>query len=71
MTKKTKQRIADHGASVLGLAVAIANSWITIDWEHFEFTPGNIMKLSLSAIIALGGFASRIKTKNTNVNDVE
>lgn len=63
MTNKAKQKMAGYAASALGLMVAIANAWITIDWEHFEFTEGNIIKLALSGIIATGGFISRISVK--------
>jgi hypothetical protein len=52
-------------ATILGLLVAIANAWINIDWEHFEFTTGNCIKLLLSAIIAISGLVSTIKPVNS------
>lgn len=54
--------IMDFGASVLGVIVAIATAWITIDWTNFTWTPNNIMMLSLSGIIAIGGAMSKIKS---------
>jgi hypothetical protein len=62
MTKNLKKQFNDHGATLAGVLVALANAWITIDWNSFEFTDGNIMKLSLSGVIALGGYFSRFKT---------
>lgn len=50
-------------ATYLGLLVAVANAWATIDWANFELNTGNVMKLSLSAVIALGGYVSEIKKK--------
>lgn len=64
MTNKKRQRLASYGASLGGIIVAVANAWITIDWDNFEFTQGNIMKLSVSAIIAIGGLSSKIALKN-------
>jgi hypothetical protein len=43
--------------------VAIATAWQSIDWDNFEFNSGNISKLMLSAIIALGGFMTSINVK--------
>lgn len=63
MTKTVKRKLADWSATVIGAIVAIANAWITIDWENFEFNEKNCFKLALSGVIALGGFLSRFKTK--------
>jgi hypothetical protein len=52
----------DALATILGLLVAIANAWITIDWDTFEWTPNNCMKIGISAIIAMGGYMTTIKT---------
>lgn len=60
MSKINKQ-IANYGATFAGILVAVANAWVTIEWEHFEFTKGNIMKLTLSAFIAAGGYFSHFK----------
>lgn len=64
MTNKKRQRMAAWAATLLGIIIAIANAWITIDWDNFQFTPGNIMKLTISAIIAVGGCISKISVKN-------
>lgn len=71
MTKKTKEAFANNGATIAGLLVALANAWITIDWENFEFTDGNIMKLSLSGIIAMGGYFSRFKTSKKQDSTID
>lgn len=63
MTKTVKRKLADWSATVIGALVAIANAWITIDWENFELNQKNCFKLALSGIIAFGGYLSRFKTK--------
>lgn len=60
LTKKQRSL----GATFLGFIVAIANAWITIDWDNFILSGGNIMKLVLSAIIAAGGYFSILKNKD-------
>lgn len=69
MTKKQLKRISDWGATVIGAIVAVANAWITIDWENFQFDQKNCFKLGLSAVIALGGYLSRFKTKGMQAAD--
>jgi hypothetical protein len=63
MTNKKRNKLASYGASIGGIIVAVANAWITIDWDNFQFTQGNIMKLSVSAVIAIGGCVSKISVK--------
>jgi hypothetical protein len=53
----------DFTATALGLLVAIANAWMTIDWDNFEWNANNCVKIGISAIIAIGGYVSTIKTK--------
>lgn len=53
----------DFAATMLGLLVAIANAWINIDWDNFEWSPNNCVKIGISAIIAMGGYISTFKTK--------
>ncbi len=48
-------------SSVIGGAVAIAIAWQTIDWDNFELTRNNLMKLTLSGLVALGGYMTVIK----------
>jgi hypothetical protein len=50
-------------STLFGALVAIATAWQSIDWDNFEFSPGNISKLLLSAVIALGGFMTSINVK--------
>jgi len=61
MTTKQKNKLADYGATFLGIAAAIANAWINIDWVNFNLAK-EWPKLFISAIIALVGYKSRIKT---------
>lgn len=53
----------DALATLLGLLVAVSNAWVTIDWDNFEWTANNCVKIGISAIIAAGGYISTIKTK--------
>ncbi len=53
----------DFTATALGLLVAIANAWMTIDWDNFKWNANNCVKIGISAIIAMGGYVSTIKTK--------
>ena len=52
-------------STIFGALVAIATAWQSIDWENFEFNPGNISKLMMSAIIALGGYMTSINVKGS------
>jgi hypothetical protein len=62
MTQKKINWISDHGATIMGILVAVAQAWITIDWKSFDITK-EYPKLVLSAIIAIGGYVSTIKLK--------
>ena len=53
----------DFAETMLGLLVAVANAWINIDWDNFEWSPNNCVKIGISAIIAAGGYISTFKTK--------
>ena len=62
--KKIASKINGNAlATIAGLLVAIGNAWATIEWENFEFTKGNIAKLTVSAMIAIGGYVSTINIK--------
>jgi hypothetical protein len=52
----------DFLATILGLLVAIANAWINIDWDNFEWNANNCIKIGISAVIAMGGYVSTLKT---------
>lgn len=58
----TKNKLADYGATILSLIVAIASAWMTIDWTIFDIKK-EWPKLILSAIIAAGGYVSTLKLK--------
>lgn len=53
----------DFAATMLGLLVAVANAWLNIDWDNFEWSSNNCVKIGISAVIAAGGYISTIKTK--------
>ena len=59
----SKKKLADYGATVLSLIVAIASAWMTIDWTTFDIKK-EWPKLILSAVIAAGGYVSTLKLKN-------
>lgn len=61
----TKKKLADYGATALGLIVAIASAWMTIDWTTFDIKK-EWPKLVLSTIIAIGGYVSTLKLKIKN-----
>lgn len=58
----SKKRIADYGATILSLIVAIASAWMTIEWTTFDIKK-EWPKLVLSAVIAAGGYVSTLKLK--------
>ena len=53
-------------STIFGAIVAIANAWITIDWDNFVWSVNNAIKLFLSALIALGGYMTTINHKHLN-----
>ena len=56
-------RLILRQATLLGLLVAVSNAWLTIDWDNFEWSLNNGIKIGISAVIAMGGYISTIKTK--------
>lgn len=62
MTQKKINWLSNHGATILGVLMAIAQAWITIDWKIFDIEK-EYPKLILSAFIAYGGYVSTIKIK--------
>lgn len=50
-------------STVMGGVVAVAIAWSTIEWDHFELTKNNIMKLCLSGLVALGGWMTTLEKK--------
>lgn len=53
----------DFLSTILGFLVAIANAWINIDWDNFEWNANNCVKIGISAVIAAGGYMTTLKTK--------
>ena len=63
MTKEVKNKLADYSATIIGVTVAVASAWMTIDWVTFDIKK-EWPKLVLSAVIAAGGIVSKIKLKS-------
>ncbi len=66
LIKKFKKNLHDYLATVLGLAVALSQAWMTIDWANFVLEK-EYPKLVLSAIIALGGYVTKFKANEKKV----
>lgn len=62
MTKKFR----NHFSTIMGCAVAVANAWITIDWDNFSWSGNTVMKLLLSALVALGGYMTSVNSNSLN-----
>jgi hypothetical protein len=63
--KQLKNNWQSKLSTAMGLLVAIANAWITIDWIIFDFQK-EYPKLILSAMIAIGGWSTKIKSNENN-----
>lgn len=61
MTKKRLDWFSDHGATFMGVAMAIASAWMTIEFSTFDIRK-EWPKLLLSAVIAVGGYLSQFKS---------
>lgn len=57
-----KRWLANHISTLIGILVAVSTAWMTIDWTTFDIKK-EYPKLILSAIIAIGGYVTTIKTK--------
>lgn len=62
MIERIKNLSKSAIATIFGIAVAIAQAWLTIDWSSFDIHK-EWPKLGLSAIIALGGYFTQLKEK--------
>lgn len=60
---KSKTDWNNHGSTIIGAVVAIANAWVNVDWETFTFNAKHIMPLIVSGLIALGGYMTSINKK--------
>lgn len=62
-----KKLIIKHKSALstfFGAIVAVATAWQSIDWDNFQLDAGNIGKLTVSALIALGGYMTSINIKD-------
>jgi hypothetical protein len=57
-----KKNIQDWGATLLGLLAAVATGLMVIDWTDFHFKK-EWPKLIMLAVIAAGGYFSKLKGK--------
>jgi hypothetical protein len=60
--KKIKENWQSKLSTAMGFIVAISTAWITIDWTVFIFEK-EYPKLILSALIGIGGYMTKIKSK--------
>lgn len=65
---KNKKLNRSSLSSIIGMAVAVASAWITIEWTNFDIKK-EWPKLVLSAVIAVGGVATKIKGGTNESND--
>jgi len=61
--KKIKQNWQSYTSTIIGGIVAIATAWSTIDMSTFDITKDWNM-LIIPAIIALGGYLTKINTND-------
>lgn len=61
--KKIINQYKSELSTLFGAIVAVAAAWQSIDWDNFEFNSGNVSKLLISAVIALGGYMTSINVK--------
>lgn len=62
MLKNFKKEWRNYYATIMGLVVAIAQAWMTIDWTNFDIKK-EWPKLVLSAAIAIGGWKTSLNVK--------
>ena len=60
--RKIKENWQSHISTIIGGIVAIATAWSTIDMSTFDISK-DWFKLIIPAIIALGGYLTKINTK--------
>lgn len=61
--KKIINQYKSELSTLFGAIVAVATAWQSIDWDNFELNLGNVSKLLISAVIALGGYMTSINVK--------
>ncbi len=57
---KIKRNWRSYFSTLMGLVVAVATAWSTIDFSVFDFSKDGV-KLILPAIIAIGGYLTKLK----------
>lgn len=60
---KFKKNLASNLSTIIGLIVAVANSWANVEWSTFECDFKHIAPLVVSALIAIGGYCTSINLK--------
>jgi hypothetical protein len=64
MKKYFKNNIDSVLATILGLLTSIATAMAVIDFDTFDFNKkGDLMKLFVVVMPAIGGYVSQIKSK--------
>jgi hypothetical protein len=62
--KKIINKHKSELSTILGIIVAVANSYANVDWETFTPDYKHIMPLVISAVIAIGGYMTSINVKS-------
>ena len=65
--KKIKENWQSHISTIIGAIVAIATAWSTIDMSNFDISK-DWKLLIIPAVIALGGYLTKIKSNGNQTN---
>jgi hypothetical protein len=65
--KRIKENWQSKLSTIMGFIVAISTAWITIDWTSFDIQK-EYPKLILSALIAVGGYMTKLTTNENNTS---
>ncbi|MFZ4799340.1 MAG: hypothetical protein ACOYMA_17705 [Bacteroidia bacterium] len=60
--KRIKENWESHTSTIIGGIVALATAWSTIDFTKFDIN-NDWKMLIIPAVIALGGYVTKINTK--------
>lgn len=60
--KRIKENWQSHTSTIIGGIVALATAWSTIDFTKFDIN-NDWKMLIIPAVIALGGYMTKINTK--------
>ena len=61
--KQLKNNWESKLSTAMGFIVAVSTAWVTIDWTVFDIHK-EYPKLILSAMIAIGGYLTKIKSND-------